>query len=74
MEEWIDKRVGTFSKGMKQRVTLAAALIGDPCILFLDETDQGLDPRGMNEIREIIKELKSKGRLIFMSSHFARRK
>ena len=69
MEEWIDKRVGRFSKGMKQRICIASALISDPCILLLDEPTNGLDPRGMSEVREIVKSLKSKKRLIFMSSH-----
>jgi ABC-2 type transport system ATP-binding protein len=69
MEEWIDKRVGKFSKGMKQRVCIASALLSDPAILLLDEPTNGLDPRGMSEVRDIIKSLKSKERLVFMSSH-----
>jgi ABC-2 type transport system ATP-binding protein len=69
MEEWIDKRVGRFSKGMKQRICIASALLSDPNILLLDEPTTGLDPRGMSEVREIVKSLKSKKRLIFMSSH-----
>jgi len=69
MEEWIDQRVGKFSKGMKQRVCVASALLSDPTIVLLDEPTNGLDPRGMSEVRGIIKSLKSKSRLIFMSSH-----
>jgi len=69
MAEWIDKRVGKFSKGMKQRICVASALIGNPSIVILDEPTSGLDPRGMSEVRDIIKSLKSKNRLIFMSSH-----
>jgi ABC-2 type transport system ATP-binding protein len=69
MEEWIDKRVGKFSKGMKQRVDIASTLLSDPTILLLDEPTNGLDPRGMSEVRDIIKSLKGKNRLIFMSSH-----
>jgi ABC-2 type transport system ATP-binding protein len=69
MEEWINKRVGKFSKGMKQRICIASALLSDPSILILDEPTTGLDPRGMSEVRDIVKSLKSKKRLIFMSSH-----
>jgi len=69
MEEWMDKRVGKLSKGMKQRICIASALLSDPTILLLDEPTNGLDPRGMSEVREIVKSLKSKERLIFMSSH-----
>jgi ABC-2 type transport system ATP-binding protein len=69
MEEWIDKRVGKFSKGMKQRICIASALLDNPMIVLLDEPTTGLDPRGMSEVRDIIKSLKGKDRLIFMSSH-----
>ena len=69
MEEWIDKKVGKFSKGMKQRICIASALLSNPSILLLDEPSNGLDPRGMNEVRNIVKSLKNKERLIFMSSH-----
>jgi ABC-2 type transport system ATP-binding protein len=69
MEEWLDKRVGKFSKGMKQRICIASALLSDPTILLLDEPTNGLDPRGMSEVRDIVKSLKGKRRLIFMSSH-----
>ena len=69
MNEWIDKRVGRFSKGMKQRIAIASALLSDPRILLLDEPTTGLDPRGMSEVRDIVKSLKGKQRLIFMSSH-----
>ena len=69
MEEWIDKRLGKFSKGMKQRVCVASALLSDPTVLLLDEPTNGLDPRGMSEVRDILKSLKGKSRLIFMSSH-----
>jgi ABC-2 type transport system ATP-binding protein len=69
MSEWIDKRVGKFSKGMKQRVCIASTLLNNPSIIILDEPTSGLDPRGMSEVRDIIKSLKGKNRLIFMSSH-----
>jgi ABC-2 type transport system ATP-binding protein len=69
MEAWIDKRVGRFSKGMKQRICIGSALLSNPSIILLDEPTTGLDPRGMSEVREIIKSLKGKNRLIFMSSH-----
>jgi ABC-2 type transport system ATP-binding protein len=69
MEEWADKRVGKFSKGMKQRINVASAILSDPDIVMLDEPSTGLDPRGMSEVRDIVKALKKKGKLIFMSSH-----
>ena len=69
MDEWVDKRVGKFSKGMKQRINIAAALLSDPRIFLLDEPTTGLDPRGMSEVRDIVKSLKGKSRLVFMSSH-----
>jgi ABC-2 type transport system ATP-binding protein len=69
MIEWIDKRVGKFSKGMKQRICVASAIVSDPAVILLDEPTTGLDPRGMSEVRDIIKSLKNKKRLIFMSSH-----
>ena len=69
MSEWIDKRVSKFSKGMKQRICVASAILSDPSVVLLDEPTTGLDPRGMSEVRDIIKSLKTKNRLIFMSSH-----
>jgi ABC-2 type transport system ATP-binding protein len=69
MSDWTDKRVGKFSKGMKQRVNVAAALVHDPQIAILDEPATGLDPRGMAEVRDIVRGLKRRDRLIFMSSH-----
>ncbi|EQD75563.1 ABC transporter, ATP-binding protein, partial [mine drainage metagenome] len=69
MTDWLDKKIGKFSKGMKQRVNIASTLIGTPSVILLDEPTSGLDPRGMAEVREIVKRLKKKDRLIFMSSH-----
>jgi ABC-2 type transport system ATP-binding protein len=69
MTEWADKKVGRFSKGMKQRINIAATLVHDPSVLILDEPSTGLDPRGMAEVRSIIRDLKKSDRLIFMSSH-----
>jgi ABC-2 type transport system ATP-binding protein len=69
MTEWADAKVGRFSKGMKQRINLAAALLSDPSVVLLDEPSTGLDPRGMAEVRSIVKGLKRGDRLVFMSSH-----
>jgi ABC-2 type transport system ATP-binding protein len=69
MEDWENKKVGKFSKGMKQRVNIASTLLSDPEIILLDEPTSGLDPRGMSEVREMVKNLKKRKRLIFMSSH-----
>ncbi len=69
MQDWVDKRFGKFSKGMKQRINIAAALVHDPGVVILDEPATGLDPRGMAEVRDIVRGLKRRNRLIFMSSH-----
>jgi ABC-2 type transport system ATP-binding protein len=67
MLEWENKKVGSFSKGMKQRVNVASTLLSDPEVIILDEPTTGLDPRGMSEVRDIVKSLAD--RLVFMSSH-----
>ena len=69
MLDWAHQKVGRFSKGMKQRIQIAAALVHDPEVLILDEPSTGLDPRGMAEVRAIVREQRKHGRLIFMSSH-----
>lgn len=69
MSEWVDKRIGKFSKGMKQRIAFAQAMLHEPDLLILDEPTLGLDPRGMVEVREIIQQLHREGYTIFMSSH-----
>ena len=58
-----------YSLGMKQRLALAATMLGDPELIILDEPANGLDPEGMREIREIIRGLGERGKTIFLSSH-----
>jgi ABC-2 type transport system ATP-binding protein len=65
----IDRTVGALSKGMLQRVGLAAALVHDPELLVLDEPMSGLDPVGRKEVRDLIVEEKQQGRTVFFSSH-----
>lgn len=62
-------RIGEYSRGMKQRLAIAQAVLHEPEILILDEPTAGLDPRGMVEVREILLGLKKEGYTIFMSSH-----
>ncbi len=63
------KRIGAYSRGMKQRLGLARALINDPKILILDEPTLGLDPQGQEDIENLLRELNSRGVTIFYSSH-----
>ncbi|WP_432921010.1 ABC transporter ATP-binding protein [Microbispora sp. CA-135349] len=63
------KRVGGFSLGMKQRLGLAAALLGDPEVLVLDEPANGLDPEGIRWMRGLLKSLAAEGRTVLVSSH-----
>ena len=67
--DWIDVRVKKFSKGMTQRLGLAAALIHDPEVLLLDEPTDGVDPVGRREIRDLLREEAQKGRSICLNSH-----
>lgn len=71
MTQWADKKLGTFSKGMRQRVALGQALLNNPDVIILDEPTSGLDPRGMAEMRDILKTLRSgsKELTVLMSSH-----
>ncbi len=64
-----NKRVGTFSLGMNQRLGIAAALLGDPETLLFDEPINGLDPDGILWIRNLMRSLASEGRTVFLSSH-----
>jgi ABC-2 type transport system ATP-binding protein len=64
-----DDRYGTYSLGMKQRLGIAAALLGDPELLVLDEPVNGLDPTGITEMRHLIGELAREGRTVLVSSH-----
>lgn len=64
-----DERVGTFSKGMRQRLALARALLHEPDILFLDEPTSGLDPAATRRIRELLLDLKTQGRTILLTTH-----
>lgn len=63
------QKVGSYSKGMQQRVGLACALLPDPDLIFLDEPTSALDPLGRREVREIMLELRKKGKTIFLNSH-----
>ena len=69
LESVARKRVGGFSLGMGQRLGVAAALLGDPATLILDEPSNGLDPEGIRWIRDLLKGLAAEGRTVFVSSH-----
>ncbi|BCU75929.1 ABC transporter ATP-binding protein [Luteolibacter sp. LG18] len=69
MAAWADKPVGTYSKGMKQRVGLAQALVNDPELVFLDEPTDGVDPEGRIEIRKLIESMRAEGKTVFVNSH-----
>jgi ABC-2 type transport system ATP-binding protein len=66
----LDQRVGTYSLGMRQRLGIAQAMLGDPRVLILDEPANGLDPAGIREIRELLRNLAAeRGMAVFVSSH-----
>jgi len=69
LEDAIDRRAGGYSKGMKQRLVLAMALVDDPDLLILDEPTTGLDPNGARKMRELVEQESERGATIFFSSH-----
>ncbi|MCA9902013.1 MAG: ATP-binding cassette domain-containing protein, partial [Anaerolineales bacterium] len=64
-----NKRIGDCSKGMRQRLGLAQAMLGNPALLLLDEPSNGLDPNGQAEMQALIKKLHAAGKTILLSSH-----
>jgi ABC-2 type transport system ATP-binding protein len=64
-----DRRAGGYSLGMRQRLGLAAALLGDPKVLVLDEPANGLDPQGIRWLRDFLRSLAGEGRAVLVSSH-----
>jgi ABC-2 type transport system ATP-binding protein len=62
-------RVGTFSKGMQQRLGLGVALLGEPAVVLLDEPTSALDPVGRHDVREIIRALRERDTIVFLNSH-----
>jgi len=69
LSEWADVRVKKFSKGMTQRLGLAAALVHDPEVLLLDEPTDGVDPVGRREIRDLLQEEAKRGKTVLLNSH-----
>jgi ABC-2 type transport system ATP-binding protein len=69
LSDWADVKVKKFSKGMTQRLGLAAALVHDPDVLLLDEPTDGVDPVGRREIRDLLRDEASRGRAILLNSH-----
>src|SRR5215212_3130363 len=64
-----DDKVGGFSKGMRQKIAIARALLHEPTIVFLDEPTAGLDPEASRMVRDFVKELRAEGRTIFLTTH-----
>lgn len=69
LTEAADRRIGTYSRGMMQRIGIAQALVNDPDLVILDEPTGGLDPLGRMEVRKIIAHLRERGKTVFFSSH-----
>ena len=69
LEDAADRRAGKYSLGMRQRLGLAAALLGDPRVLVLDEPANGLDPQGIRWLRDFLRAMASEGRTVLVSSH-----
>ncbi len=69
MHTWIDRPASDFSQGMKQRLALGIALMSEPQLLLLDEPSNGLDPMGVIQLRELLKQLQDGGTTIIISSH-----
>jgi ABC-2 type transport system ATP-binding protein len=69
MTDWAKKKVGSYSKGMQQRIGLAQALMNDPDLIVLDEPTDGVDPVGRRDIRDVLVQLRSEGKTIFLNSH-----
>jgi ABC-2 type transport system ATP-binding protein len=69
MSNWATHKLGTYSKGMRQRIGIAQALMNNPKLVILDEPTDGVDPIGRRDIREILTRLKDEGRTVFLNSH-----
>jgi ABC-2 type transport system ATP-binding protein len=69
MKDWADRKVTKYSKGMKQRIGLAQAMLGDPKLILLDEPTDGVDPAGRHEMRDVIRGLGRHGVAVFLNSH-----
>lgn len=69
MGAWKDRKLGAYSKGMRQRTALAAALVNDPRLVVLDEPTDGVDPVGRREIRDLLVGIRDEGRTVLLNSH-----
>ena len=69
LSNWADELIESYSHGMKQRLVMAAALLHEPEVIIVDEPMVGLDPVAINMVKELFKQLASKGVAIFMSTH-----
>lgn len=69
MSDWTRKKVKSYSKGMRQRIGIAQALMNDPDLVVLDEPTDGVDPVGRRDIRNVLQELKAQGKTVFLNSH-----
>lgn len=69
LPDWEDKKAGAFSTGMLRRLAIAKAILHKPDILILDEPVLGLDPKGIMEVRELLRQFRSEGMTVFLSSH-----
>jgi len=69
LSNWADRRVKQYSKGMKQRLGIAQALVNDPDLVVLDEPTDGVDPVGRRDIREMLAQMRSEGRTVLLNSH-----
>lgn len=69
MREWHNKKVGGYSKGMRQRIGIAQALVANPDLVILDEPTDGVDPTGRRDIRNVLQQMRDEGRTVFINSH-----